>query len=220
VTTIVSPSGEASVENQFVYERRIGRRSQYEVVVPYSFQQQENYWNRGLGDVAFAVKHALFDRLSTGTILSAGGEMTFPTGKDDKGLGGGVTIAETFVTASQMLPRDGFLHFHGGFEFPLRSEDPNEAYWRLAVGKTFAQNRWGRAWSPMVELLGAKELSVPEDPLWDVVPQMQVTLSRRQHIMIDAGVRVPLNERSSRHSTFMMYFLWDWFDGGLLEGWR
>jgi len=217
VTTVVS---DQSVENQFVYERRIGRRSQYEAVVPYNFQQQDGSWNRGLGDLAFAVKHALFDSLRNGTILSVGGELTFPTGKDDKGLGGGVTIAEPFVTASQILPADGFLHLHAGFEFPVKSDDPNEAYWRVAVGKTFNQSRWGRAWSPMVELLGATALGVGEDPQWDVVPQMQVTLSRRQHIMIDAGLRIPANERSTRHTTFMMYFLWDWFDGGLLEGWR
>jgi hypothetical protein len=220
VTTVVSPSGDASVENQFVYERRIGRRSQYEVVVPYNFQQQSNSWNQGLGDVAFALKHALFDRVSTGTIVSVGGEMTFPTGKDDKALGGGVTVAEPFVTWSQILPREGFLHFHGGFEFPIDSENPNEAYWRVAAGRTFTTNRWGRAWSPMLELLGATEVGEPDDVQWDAVPQMQVTLSRRQHIMIDAGVRIPLNERSDRHPALMVYFLWDWFDGGLLEGWR
>ena len=72
----------------------------------------------------------------------------------------------------------------------------------------------------MLEVLGASELGTGEGPQWDLVPQMQVTLSRRQHIMIDAGVRVPVNERASRHPAYMMYFLWDWFDGGLLEGWR
>jgi hypothetical protein len=54
---------------------------------------------------------------------------------------------------------------------------------------------------------------------WDVVPQMQVTLSRRQHIMIDVGVRLPINERAGRHPQVITYFLWDWFDGGLREGW-
>ena len=49
---------------------------------------------------------------------------------------------------------------------------------------------------------------------------MQVTLSKRQHIMINAGVRFPLNERNSRRTQVITYFLWDWFDGGLLDGWR
>lgn len=220
LTTTVSPTGEASVEHELVYERRLGRRSQYELVVPFTFQQQDSGWNRGLGDVAIALKHVVFDSLSRGSIVSAGGEMIFPTGNADTGIGGGKTVGEAFVIASQMLPRDGFLHLHGGFEFPLRNDSPNEAYWRAALGRTFSQDRWGRAWSPMVELLGAKELGVGDASQWDVVPQMQVSLSRRQHILVDAGIRIPVNERSTRKATFMMYLLWDWFDGGLRDGWK
>lgn len=220
MSTTISPDGDASVENEFIYERRLGRRSQYELIVPFNFQQQDSSWNRGLGDVAFALKHVLFDNLASGTIVSAGGEMLFPTGQTETGIGGGKTVGETFAILSQMLPSDGFLHLHGGLEFPIRNDDPNEGYVRMALGKTFSQNRWGRAWSPMVEAIGVKELGAGEDPQWDVVPQMQVSLSRRQHILIDAGVRIPLNERASRKPTFLMYVLWDWFDGGLLDGWK
>jgi hypothetical protein len=51
------------------------------------------------------------------------------------------------------------------------------------------------------------------------VPQIQVTLSKRKHIMFNIGVRLPLNETSDRNSAIMGYLLWDWFDGGLFEGW-
>jgi hypothetical protein len=54
---------------------------------------------------------------------------------------------------------------------------------------------------------------------WDVAPQMQVTLSVRQHVMVNAGVRIPVNERAGRSTQFVMYFLWDWFDGDLVTGW-
>jgi hypothetical protein len=219
LTTTVSGHGDASVENEVIYERRVGRRSQLEFAVPFTVQQQGEGWSRGLGDVAAAAKHVLYDSFDRGTIVSAGGEVLFPTGKESTGIGGGTTVAEPFVTASQILPRDGFLHLHSGLEFPLKSDEPNEAYWRAALGKTFSQQQWGRAWSPMIEILGVKALGSAEDPQWDIVPQMQVTLSRRQHIMIDAGVRIPMNGRASRHPVFMSYFLWDWFDGGLLEGW-
>ena len=49
---------------------------------------------------------------------------------------------------------------------------------------------------------------------------MQVTLNRRQHIMINMGVRIPLNDREGRSPQVLTYFLWDWFDGGLFEGWE
>ena len=55
---------------------------------------------------------------------------------------------------------------------------------------------------------------------WDVLPHVQVSLSRRQHILINGGVRIPVNDRQGRTTRVLTYFLWDWFDGGLLDGWR
>jgi hypothetical protein len=206
---------------QAIYERRIGALSQYEVVVPFNLQQDATgAWSKGLGDLAVAFKRVLFHSFDRGSILSAGGEMTFPTGNEASGLGGGATIFEPFALFGQILPRDGFLHFHGGFEFPLATSGANnESYWRTAIGKTFAQRIYGRAWSPMVEILGARELAAGHDAEWDLVPQMQVSLSTRQHILVSAGVRFPVNERDARGKAFVAYFLWDWFDGGLFEGW-
>ena len=116
-------------------------------------------WQMGVGDIGAAYKHVLFDSLSHGSILSAGGELSLPTGSASKGLGKGVAVFEAFGTVSQVLPRDGFLHAHTGIEVPADGEQAaKETFWRLAVGKSFMANRWGRAWSPMVEILGAREL--------------------------------------------------------------
>jgi hypothetical protein len=48
---------------------------------------------------------------------------------------------------------------------------------------------------------------------------MQITLNKRQHIMFNIGLRAPLNEREIRDTQVVFYFLWDWFDGSLFEGW-
>ena len=55
---------------------------------------------------------------------------------------------------------------------------------------------------------------------WDVVPQVQVTLSKLQHVMVAGGVRLPLNQREERPAQALVYLLWDWFDGGFLEFWE
>jgi hypothetical protein len=52
------------------------------------------------------------------------------------------------------------------------------------------------------------------------VPQMQVTVSRRQHIRVNAGYRTPINNRANRTPQVMFYVLWDWADGKFWEGWR
>jgi hypothetical protein len=40
-----------------------------------------------------------------------------------------------------------------------------------------------------------------------------------QHIMAATGFRVPITQRSSRDVEFVFYLLWDWFDGGVRQGW-
>jgi hypothetical protein len=54
----------------------------------------------------------------------------------------------------------------------------------------------------------------------DILPQMQVTLSRRQHVRANAGLQIPMSNREGRPKSFVFYVLWDWFDGSLFEGWR
>lgn len=221
LTTTISASGTGHVGNEFLYERRLGARSQFEIVVPLLLQEDDSGWQRGLGDVALAVKHALYHSLDRGHIFSVAGEVVLPTGKESAGLGNGVTIFEPFVAFGQILPGDGFLQLQAGFELPVDRElASREAFWRAALGKTYTEGRFGRSWSPIVELLAARDLEDSATTHWDLVPQMQVTLNRRQHLMINAGVRFPLNERSGRSTQVITYFLWDWFDGGLLDGWR
>ena len=71
----------------------------------------------------------------------------------------------------------------------------------------------------MVELLATRDLESGATLHWDVVPQVQATLNRRQHIMASAGVQLPLNDRRGRGTRVMFYLLWDWWDGGLFDGW-
>ena len=210
-----------SIASQFVYERRVGKRGQYEIAVPFVQKRDISGWNRGVGDAELSYKHVLLHSLRRGSIISAGGALVVPTGKESIGLGQGRKIGEGFAAFGQILPNDAFVHLQGGFERPItRDKVDTESFWRMTLGKTFAQERGlGRAWSPMVEALGARVLGAGETARWDLLPQMQVSLSKRQHILLNAGLRFPLNERKDRSKTFVIYLLWDWFDGGLLSGW-
>jgi mono/diheme cytochrome c family protein len=214
-------SGDARVmTNDLIYERRLGRRSQLEVVVPVTFDGAGDDWVRGIGDIALAWKRAFVANHERGVIGAAGLEVILPTGNEDKGLGNGFTVFEPFAMWGQMLPRNAFLQLHGGAEFPTDSErGTTEFYLRTALGTTIAGDRgFGRAWSPQVEVLFAKPEDEPAE--WDVVPQVQVTLSKLQHVMVAGGVRVPVTQRSERSTEILAYLLWDWFDGGFFEFWK
>jgi hypothetical protein len=221
LTTTMSRHPAAAVEHAFLYEHRIGRRAQYEINVPVAMRRGESGWRRGLGDVNAAFKYALIDSLARGAIVSVGGEATLPTGKETEGLGGGTAIFEAFAMSGHALAHDAFVQFHAGIEVPARADlASKEFYWRSAIGKTFFRNRWGRQWSTMAEVLLARPSGAGEHAEWDVVPQVQVSLSGLQHVLLNVGLRIPVNERDSRSNAAMVYLLWDWFDGGLFSNWR
>jgi hypothetical protein len=145
-----------------------------------------------------------------------------PTGDRTRGFGTGVTVFEGFAMFGQILPRLWFLQLQAGTERPTHTAtSPATVYWRSALGKSFRQNGGlGRMWSPIVELLADRDLLTGARTNWDVFPQFQVTLNPRQHIRASFGVRVPVNDTARRPVQVGIYLLWDWFDGGVLEGWK
>jgi hypothetical protein len=226
LSTAVATRDAGVISNKLVYERRIGPRNQMEVVVPFTFSdarrapEGERGWRGGVGDLTLGMKRAIVHSLARGAIVSAAGEIVLPVGDEGLGLSRGTAVFEPFVALGQMLPASGFLQAQAGLELPFdRDVAAREAFWRVAVGRSFSQRRWGRTWSPMIEVLAARELQAGQVTHWDLAPQMQVTLSTRQHVMASAGVRLPVNAREQRHPQLLFYLLWDWFDGPLFGGW-
>ncbi len=221
LTVTTAAEGDGSVTPAIVYERRFGSRNQIEIKVPFTFEgRNAGSWRGGIGDITLGYKRNLFYSLRTGSIFSVAGEVILPTGNEDRGFGKGVTVFEPFVAFGQMFPADGFMHLQAGLEIPADRDRADEAFWGAAVGKTIAQDGgWGRAWSPIVELLGARDLDDDAPTHWDLVPQVQFSLSQRQHVLMNVGVRLPLTYTGRRRTEVMVYVLWDWFDGGLFAGW-
>lgn len=212
--------GPTNISTEFVYEKRFGPRNQVEIKLPFQATKATT-WSGGAGDLTLGFKRAMAHNLDKGFIVALAGEIILPTGDTGAGLSKDTPVFESFVSYGQLLPANSFFQFQGGIELPVDTgKAGNEAFWRFNLGRTFTQKGpFGRAWSPMVELLAARELESGATTHWDVVPQIQVTLNTRQHVRFNIGWRTPLNDRRGRHSRVVMYFLWDWFDGGLRDGW-
>lgn len=217
-----SLDGPAVLSGEFVYEKRFGARNQIEFVVPFAYRSRADgaSWQGGLGDLVVGVKRAFHHSLEKGSIFSAAAEIKLPTGDHERGFGVGTPVFETFASYGHSLPADAFLQLQGVYERPFDADRAgDEAALRLVLGKSFTQGAWGRTWSPMLEVLSSRELEDGASIHWDVVPQFQVTLNTRQHVMANLAVRVPVNDTATREPTLFFYILWDWFDGGLFEGW-
>lgn len=219
VTTTIAAEGDGEVKTKAVYEKRFGARNQIELVVPVASHATNGSWSSGLGDLAFAFKRVLAHSHARGSIVSLTGEVVFPTASKTDGFGKGYAVFEPFLTFGQALPADTFFQFQGGFALPNNDAAHNESFFRFVVGKTVTQGRGGRAWSPMVEFLGAKAHADGTKVQWDILPQMQISLSKRQHVLMNVGVRLPMTDSGPRRTQLMVYLLWDWFDGGFFQGW-
>ena len=215
-TTAIDIDAESAVIHEMLYEKRFGARNQFEVVVPFGFQEHKQ--GGQLGDVALGLKRVMLQSLSHGSILSLGGEVILPTGHKNTGIGKGLTRIEPFASFGQILPADAFVQFQGGFDIPLdRNAAMDKAFFRAVAGKSFTQGDWGRTWSPMLEVLGTRSLGSEGVLHWDIVPQAQISLNQRQHVMLNIGLRIPVNHYPAPQ--FIVYLLWEWFDGGFFEGW-
>lgn len=219
--------GPSSIGGKIVYEQRFGSRNMWEVVLPFAWNEgdssipgSEPEWGANLGDAALAVKRAFYFNLDRGTILSGTAELILPTGDRESGTGKGTFIFEPFLAFGQILPADFFFQAQAGMEIPFdTSRSANEAFLRVAFGKSFSFKPFGAPWSPMIELLAAKELVSGEKIITDIVPQVQIALNKRHHVRLNIGVRLPLTEREGRRAVIMAYLLWDWFDGAFFDGW-
>lgn len=226
ISATFEQDGLDSLTIDFFYEKRFGARNQWEVVVPYILQERPRgpsgkpEWDGGLGDIALAVKRVLYHKLESGTILSAAAEVILPTGDEDEGFGSGTTVVEPFVAVGQAVAGDYVLQVQAGGAVPMDGNKANEELFGRAVfGRTWMRDGYGRAWSPMVGLLASKELIDGAETHWDIAPQLQVSLSTRQHVRLGLGARIPLTQTDTRGTQYTVYLLWDWFDGWFLEGW-
>ena len=232
LTSEIALRGPGSVMNELIYEKRLGARSMIELAFPFGFLNLADAssgmsgtapvgWTGGIGDLGAAFKHALAHSARTGTIFSLGLDVSVPTGRTDRGLGAGVTVLGPFVACGQLLPAGGFVQAHAGADVPTDFDAANpEIFWRAVRGWSLVPRRFGRMYSPMVEVVGARELRASDAAvIWDVAPQMQVTVNRRKHIRVNVGALVPVNRTEGRHVQLGTYLLWDWYEGSPLKGW-
>lgn len=234
----VDLEGDGAAMGAYVYERRYGPRSQVEVVIPYGWRgahtesdghdhahgsgEAGRGGGHGLGDIVLGVKHALYHSSSSGTIFSLGGEVFVATGDEEAGLGAPGNKLEAYASLGQILPNDAFIQAQGGVEAPLYEDAANEVFGRFVLGATFTEGDWGRAWTPMVEVQAKHHLESGAETEFDLIPQVQVALNTRQHVLGNIGVLVPLGsgaDEYARPMRLVAYVLLDWFDGGFFEGW-
>jgi mono/diheme cytochrome c family protein len=221
VSTAVNAQGAPGNTTHLIHEQRFGMKNQIEIDLPVSFADENHVWYGGVGDITLGVKRAMYSNLRSGSIFALQGSVLLPSGNKSRGFGSGTTTFETFAAFDQLFPANIFVQTQLGADLPHDTRTaPQTLFFNSALGQSFAPNHGlGRLWTPMVEFVARRDLVDRAKTDWDVVPQMQVTISHRQHVRGDLGVRVPFTNTTGRAIQVMLYLLWDWQDGKLTEGW-
>jgi mono/diheme cytochrome c family protein len=220
LSTAVNASGAPGVETHFIHEQAFGTKGQLEIDVPWDFQNQNHAWNSHVGDMTLGWKQVMYSNLRSGSIFALQGGILPATGSTNLG-GAGTTVFEPFAAFDQLFKSNTWVQFQMGADLPRHPDiSPQSLFWYTTLGQTIAQDhRLGRQWSPMVEFLATRDLVDGARTDWDIMPEMQVTLSRRQHVRANVGVRTPASDTQGRSPQVYFYVLWDRAEGHFWNGW-
>jgi hypothetical protein len=227
LSTAADAGSPASWTTDIIHEQTFAGMNQIEIDVPINYavnpqnSPNNNEWTSGFGDITLGVKRVLFSSLPGGSILSAQVGFLLPTGDSKRNFGAGTTTFEPFLAYDQLLGERNFLQFQLGGDVTFDStKSPRRLFFNAAAGRSMAPDHGlGRLFTPMVEFTGTHDYGSSNTDL-NIVPEMQVTVSKRQHIRAAAGVNTPVTNTADRKPQITFYVLWDWAEGAFWNGWR
>jgi hypothetical protein len=195
-------SHEKDIELVGIYERRLGKRTMYEVAVPIVSAPGVTRAT-GIGDLEIALQHTIFAGAAKPHIVSLGIEAVVPSGNDERGLGHGTAIFEPFVSAGAMV-RDWYFQGQVKIELPVDRSTADRAFvYNAYVGRDtgMAPNTW---------TLGV-ELNGENDEI-SLTPQVRKGLTGTGALAASVGAMVPLNQREERGVRWVGYLLWEYLE--------
>ncbi|MDZ7363892.1 MAG: cytochrome c [candidate division KSB1 bacterium] len=200
-----------SAVTKFVYEKRLGRRAQWEVAAPL-VREWRNPAASGVGDIELSAKYVLWHRLESLVIFSGGVETVLPAGKTAIGIGDDSwKLAPYFAAAKGFDPF--FLQSSVKYETPLKkTEGEAGLFFNLAFTLPLTQEKKGLF--PMLELNGVRTFETKETS-WFVTPQLYLGLVKRGHIAVSLGGQIPVAGARPFDYRLMSFLLWEYADGGL-----
>jgi mono/diheme cytochrome c family protein len=227
----VNTTGTPGYTNHLVIEKRFGAITNIEIRFRGNFNQQPGGgWKGTVGDTTIEYKRSILVNNRTKSLIGWGSEILIPTGNPHNG-GTGLWELEEFLTYTQILPKKFFFLQQIGAEGPFkRHDDPIQGYLRSDIGKSFlADKGFGRAFSISNEFISTRNFAPNQNFTLTLVPQAQITVSKRQHMRLGIGYSIPIvkgppnpgaiiNPINQQQLAF--YWLWDTFDGGFFEGWK
>ena len=184
---------------ELIYERRAGRRLQFEAAVSTVFDSLDRPFDHATGAVKYNVWHSLERR----AIASVGLEASPPLGRRDR------WELEPFLAL--------------GFERPdFIVQGEAVAGWEETEGIAAGSLRLGAGrdmdrFVPMVE--AGWDWARGSPGILTLYPQTWIKLSKLGHVAGSIGAGIPVNGPGRGQVSLTAFLLWDFGDAPLLKGW-
>lgn len=200
----VADIGLTDLEFNAIFERRFGKRAMWEVTLPVSSNELAGVSRRhGIGDVELAAKYVLAASDDAPRILSAGLEVSLPTGSESRGLGHGTTVVEPYLAFGTMVG-SAYLQAQAKIEIPADRAKADRAFvYHFYTGRDTSLSP--NTWTYGVEISG-------ENDELALTPQIRKGLTRTGALGAAVGVRVPVTERHEQGTGLVGYLLWEYLE--------
>lgn len=205
--------GDDAWKNTLEYEFRVGRRGQGILELTHESEGDQS----DFGHFEPGFKYVLRHNRSAGYILTGAAQVGVPLNSEANWeflpyLAFGTLLSDEWT-------------FQGSARLKLDLEDSDASSMELAGIVHWVHTDMGRAVFPALELVaevpfergigaGRKEAVQME-----IVPQVRIGLNKRGNIALNAAMEWPLNDSERYDRRVYIYFIWDFADGGLFEGW-
>jgi mono/diheme cytochrome c family protein len=202
-------------ELEVVYENRLGKTFQYELVLPMRTGTSVSGEGAGLGDVEVEVKKAVYWSRGRLEILSLGVGLSLPTGSQDQGLGSGTVSFAPFAAFGKAWGRT-LLQLNAGAEVPADAAKANPEL-RYAAGMSHAFGAPTTAFTPALELVGSYDTETHEHD-YALLGELSKPLNKLGHVIASVGFQAPIRPKDESWK-LELYLLWDFGDGPFWIGW-
>ncbi|MGK2927401.1 MAG: c-type cytochrome [Lysobacterales bacterium] len=205
--------GDNAWKNTLEYEFRIGQRAQGVLEVTHEIEGSQ----QDFGHFEPGFKYVLKHDADAGFILTGAAQVGVPlnSGADWEFL--------PYLAFGKILSEKFTLQGSGRLVLDLEDSDKSKAEFAGIVH--YVHTDRGRAVFPGLELVAEVPFERGSGPdraetvQWSVIPQARIGLNKRGNIALNTGIELPLNDDYRYDWRVYVYFIWDFADGGLFDGW-
>ncbi|MCC7183538.1 MAG: cytochrome c [Rhodocyclaceae bacterium] len=205
--------GDNTWKNILEYEFRVGERFQGTLEMTHEVKGSQS----DFGHFEPGFKYVLMHDRRAGYIFTLGGNVGVPMNRDAN------WEVLPFLAYGKLLSEEWTLQSSGRLKLDVENSDNSSAEFAGVVHWVHTQQ--ARSVFPALELVAEVPFERGVGPdrkdavQFSILPQARIGLNKRGNIALNTGLELPLNDTERYDWRAYVYFIWDFADGGLFEGW-